>query len=542
MDTPSLKSLTGSSGANTHSSTLSSSSSSSSSSNSSAAGDRRLTPKSKVIGENDAKLNFKPYDINGRHRSIDAELKNLANGKITPSHVNGKGASPRSQVNGQEAKASSSAPLSYTSLGLPDMHKDSLAAFYKAYGLLPNCCPSTGAAGPFAGLMPPPITLDKTGAYPSIYPPAPSSAAAAAMSAMYNYARAKDMSGLVAGAPGAGVRPGSPPLHPSAVLCYDPYCGGACGQYGLHANSHSAFLAASALRGAEPPGVSRVGATGANNQNGAAAPCSGANCPGCSQCEHYRLMAAYAAYSQPLAGLAAAAGYPPGYAQSLAAAMHQRTSAAAAATGNVCVWIIGGDQQCGKRFATPEELFQHLKSHAVPSASTESLQQNAQPKSTQNSNSRPGSSNGSAHKVPSPATAQHYATGAGGAASPHSARLSSSSASSPSHASSHHSSRYHPYSKPSVSSANAAVSAASTTTPAGLSLSAMNAMLYHHGVGMSPVGSTAPSPSSVPGPHPYPFGPAGMMPMMPPSLAPSLYYPFMPPAMFNGRMGPAVPQ
>lgn len=514
---------------------------------------------------------------------MDAELKSLANGKLTPSHLNGKGVSPRSQVNGHDTKTSSasstSAPLSYTSLGLPDMHKDSLAAFYKAYGLLPNCCPSTGAAaaaaGPFAGLMPPPITLDKTGAYPSIYPPAPTSAAAAAMSAMYNYARVKDMSALVAGAPG---RPGSPSVHPGAVMCYDPYCGGACGQYGLHANSHhGAFLAASALRGAEPPGTSRAGGAGggggANNQNGAmGAPCSGANCPGCSQCEHYRYMAALAAYSQPFSGLAGAAaaaggqsalaaaavaaGYPAAYASSLAtaAALQHRTSAAtSAAAGNVCIWIIGGDQQCGKRFATPEELFQHLKSHAAPggAASVDSPQHNSHQKSTPNSNSRPGSSNGAAaNKVPSPATAQHY--GAGGAASPHSARLSSSSAASSPSSHPHHTSRYHPYSKPTTAnSANAAAvssaaAAAASTTPTGLSLSAMNAMFYH-GVGLPPppppVGSTAPSPSSAPGgPHPYPFGAAaGMMPMVPPSLAPSLYYPFMPPAMFNGRIGPAVP-
>ncbi|OTF80188.1 hypothetical protein BLA29_002457 [Euroglyphus maynei] len=62
--------------------------------------------------------------------------------------------------------------------------------------------------------MPPPIALDKTGAYPSIYPPTPPATAAAALAA-YNYSQR--LKGMM---PATGSVP-----NPH---CRDPYCAGQC--------------------------------------------------------------------------------------------------------------------------------------------------------------------------------------------------------------------------------------------------------------------------------------------------------------------------
>lgn len=70
-------------------------------------------------------------------------------------------------------------------------------------------------------------------------------------------------------------------------------------------------------------------------------------CPaGCTQCDHPANKAA-AAYAQ-LAAFAAASQLP-----------------------YVCSWVSGDATYCGKRFSTPEELLQHLRSH--PSSMSESM-------------------------------------------------------------------------------------------------------------------------------------------------------------------------
>ncbi|CAK8673968.1 unnamed protein product [Clavelina lepadiformis] len=65
----------------------------------------------------------------------------------------------------------------------------------------------------------------------------------------------------------------------------------------------------------------------------------------------------------------------PFYAQMLMAATARTGSAAAAAidsTPHVCNWVNVGAGSCGKRFATADELFNHLRTHAVGSTNTSS--------------------------------------------------------------------------------------------------------------------------------------------------------------------------
>lgn len=497
MDTPSVKSLTGSSCSN----------SSSSSSANSSSNERRTTPKSKSGDSNEAssKLNFKPYELSSKSKSSDAEKSDKGTpasqrSRSSPGNPHNSPDPPKQQSN----SASSSAPLSYTTLGLPDMHKDSLAAFYKAYGFLsPNCCP-TVPGSPYGSLMPPPMTLDKTGAYPSIYPPTPSATAAAAIAAYnYNFARVKhgNMGGMM-------------PAASNHHLCRDPYCGGACAQFGpqFH-NSHAALLAASqasamALRESAVNGSQ-------SGQSLSGSTCTPSSCPnGCSQCEHHRYMAAIAAaYGNSFSGLAPQMPYSAqmsaaSYASSLAtaAAMHHRATSAA---GFMCNWVVGGDTQCGKKFATAEELLQHLKSHAASSQNSESRASPSTATSTALT---------SVHLSTSSSPGSHSAQGNhpnSGTASPlsHSTRHSSNSsgaAVSPSQ-SMHNSGRYHPYSKP--------------------------------------ISSVAPSlpPSALPN-GPFPMGGSAYAPPfgLPPSAtslssfpAANMYYPYM--SYMSGRIGPPVP-
>ena len=390
----------------------------------------------------------------------------------------------------KQANSSSSAPLSYTSLGLPDMHKDSLAAFYKAYGFLgPNCCPTTPGS-PYPNLMPPPIILDKTGAYPSIYPPTPSATAAAALAA-YNYARVKG---------GMTMMPtGSNPL------CRDPYCGGACSHFGPLHNNHAALLAASQAS----LSMRESGSNSVSNQS--TSPCTSGSCNGCNQCEHQRYIAAIAnVYGSSFPGMGPGMSYPQmsaSYASSLAAAaaLHHRTVSTAS---NVCDWFVG-DVYCGKRFATSEELLQHLKSHTT--FSQNNSESGTSPATTTSVAS--SSAHLSASNSPTVSTSQHISTSG---TPPQSARHStSSSAAAVSPSLSLHNNRYHPYSKP--------VSSLAPSLPPTALASAFpmppNVSPFSSPFGISPSGATSLSPFS----------------------ASSLYYPYMAPGLFSGRIGPPVP-
>lgn len=83
-------------------------------------------------------------------------------------------------------------------------------------------------------------------------------------------------------------------------------------------------------------------------------------CPaGCAQCDH-----AKAPFSLPSGHPAAAAAYA-----------HAQLAALAAASQlpYVCSWMAGDSAYCGKRFATSEELLQHLRSHTASGEPTPSL-------------------------------------------------------------------------------------------------------------------------------------------------------------------------
>lgn len=562
MDTPSVKSLTSSSNSS------SSNTSSSSSANSSASNERRPTPKCKSLsGEHDgnttsAKLNFKPYELSSRKGGDGSEKSGRQNrgSPSTNNNNNNNHGSPDLKNNQHSSGASastttssssSSAPLSYTSLGLPDMHKDSLAAFYKAYGsfLTPaGCCPTTlSAAGhghsPYGhGLMPPPITLDKTGAYPSIYPPTHSATAAAALAAYNysNYARVKS------GASGGHAHLGGNPL------CRDPYCGGACSQYASHqqqsaAAMHSSHAAAAAMMAASQAAQSVPTSMASGAQPQSNGPCTPATCPnGCNQCEQQRYLAA-AAMAAAYGG-GAFAGLSPqmypqmsaSYANSLAtaAALHHRAATAAAAAGaggTLCNWVVG-DTHCGKRFATPEELLQHLKSHtsaAATSGSGAQAHQNGVPLDQSGPHGSPptsGSSQGHSRSSPTSAnnsSAQQHHQNAG-TPSPHRAHSNSSSSGGPAVSPLHSaaSNRYHPYSKAPTSMAPQQQQAQppsnglpQSVSPYSMAQAAAAAAAAGYPFGLSPHGASMAS-------H-FP--------------AANLYYPYMAPGLFSGRIGPPVP-
>ncbi|XP_043481288.1 zinc finger protein Elbow [Leptopilina heterotoma] len=122
-------------------------------------------------------------------------------------------------------------------------------------------------------------------------------------------------------------------------VCRDPYC------TGCQFNSH--FLATST---ANKIPTSTAG---------------GGSCPaGCTQCDHKSTASPYG----PLGHTPAAAAYA-----------HAQLAALAAASQlpYVCSWMAGDTAYCGKRFATSEELLQHLRSHTSisgdPSAAAAAL-------------------------------------------------------------------------------------------------------------------------------------------------------------------------
>ncbi|XP_071439241.1 zinc finger protein Noc-like [Hetaerina americana] len=192
------------------------------------------------------------------------------------------------------------------------------------------CCPPGLDANP--AFRPPFGAFSTHGLLPG-YPPVSSAAAAAAAAAAalsnpgpyVSYARVKTATGGEALVP----------------VCKDPYCTGC--QFSVH---NAQFLAAAAA---------------------AASPSS--TCPsGCTQCDHQKYGLALSLMSAPpppqappphhahLSAAAAASYSPLGSAAAAAAA------AAAAGRPYVCNWI-AGDAYCGKRFASSEELLQHLRTH-----------------------------------------------------------------------------------------------------------------------------------------------------------------------------------
>lgn len=255
---------------------------------------------------------------NGKNSPIER-----SSSKETPNKTssNSNNTSQSSPTTSSLASSGTSSALSYTSVGLPDImlnghHKDplsslsSLAAYKGANSLSSNCCPPNGV-----GHLPP-LNVDKNGVYPSIYPP-------------LSFARMKQQNG-------------SQPMMP---MCRDPYCGGSCQ---LSAMQNAALLAAAAS---------------------ASSSCTPGTCPnGCNQCDHQRLMSSIMSRCQ-LTHPSLIPGLSQGFGSSYYPSL---SSNLARPGGNVCSWVVG-DTQCGKRFATGEELLQHLRTHTSPSSDPSSV-------------------------------------------------------------------------------------------------------------------------------------------------------------------------
>ena len=255
---------------------------------------------------------------NGKNSPIER-----SSSKETPNKTssNSNNTSQPSPTTSSLASSGTSSALSYTSVGLPDImlnghHKDplsslsSLAAYKGANSLSSNCCPPNGV-----GHLPP-LNVDKNGVYPSIYPP-------------LSFARMKQQNG-------------SQPMMP---MCRDPYCGGSCQ---LSAMQNAALLAAAAS---------------------ASSSCTPGTCPnGCNQCDHQRLMSSIMSRCQ-LTHPSLIPGLSQGFGSSYYPSL---SSNLARPGGNVCSWVVG-DTQCGKRFATGEELLQHLRTHTSPSSDPSSV-------------------------------------------------------------------------------------------------------------------------------------------------------------------------
>lgn len=147
----------------------------------------------------------------------------------------------------------------------------------------------------------------------------------------YVYARLKNPTGTVDG------------MMP---ICRDPYCTGCQLNSHLLSNSSSAAAAAAAV------------ANLANGKLPSAASATPGTCPaGCAQCDHKP------GTVSPYGPLGAAS----------AVYAHAQLAALAAGTQlpYVCSWIAGDTAYCGKRFATSDELLQHLRSHTSVTTSAD---------------------------------------------------------------------------------------------------------------------------------------------------------------------------
>lgn len=153
--------------------------------------------------------------------------------------------------------------------------------------------------------------------------------------------------GLVAANPYLGyarLKTTAGPVDSLMPICRDPYCTGC--QLNSHLLSSSAATTAAAVaclaNGKLPSGA-----------NVTPTPCAA----GCTQCDHKP------GNVSPYASLGAAS----------AVYVHAQAHLAALAAGTqfpyVCNWIAGDAAFCGKRFATSEELLQHLRTHTSVSTS-----------------------------------------------------------------------------------------------------------------------------------------------------------------------------
>ncbi|ODM93181.1 Zinc finger protein-likeNoc [Orchesella cincta] len=175
-------------------------------------------------------------------------------------------------------------------------------------------------------------------------------------------------------------------------VCKDPYCTGC--QYGGGGAPHGASSggggqSTSNMNGLMAAAAAAAAAAGFPGFGGASSPAAQASliCPaGCVQCDHPKFplssfphlfgLGGGGAGGSPHPSLASLGGYPSSLLSQHSAAVAAHSAAAAQQQQNaqrpyVCNWIVG-DNYCGKRFPSSEELLQHLRTHTNSSGSASS--------------------------------------------------------------------------------------------------------------------------------------------------------------------------
>ncbi|KAF4532385.1 hypothetical protein B566_EDAN004466 [Ephemera danica] len=310
---------------------------------------------SDTTSSSSAKLAFKPYENipssrserptskvsldgnEGKKSPASGGSRTPATGRksSSPSNNNNNSPKPASHEKSESPRAAGASPIIRSGLEILQGHSHSkdLAAYKN--GMLGNpglsslsslcagCPPGLEAAAAAAASNPAfrsPFPGFAHSMLAAGYPPS-----ALGMTPYMSYARVKTPAG------GETLVP----------VCKDPYCTGC--QFSMH---NAQLLAAAA---------------------------ASQHCPsGCTQCDHhkYGLAAALSLMQQGAA--------PPG--PPLASYSHQLGAAAAAAAAAaassgrpyVCSWI-AGENYCGKRFSTSDELLQHLRSHTAAAEAAGSL-------------------------------------------------------------------------------------------------------------------------------------------------------------------------
>ncbi|CAL8117978.1 unnamed protein product [Orchesella dallaii] len=173
-------------------------------------------------------------------------------------------------------------------------------------------------------------------------------------------------------------------------VCKDPYCTGC--QYGgggaPHGASPTGNPSTSNMNGLMAAAAAAAAAAGFPGFGGAQSAAAAANliCPaGCVQCDHPKFPLSSFPHLFGFGGGGGGGGNPHqslsslgGYPSSLLSQHSAAAAAAAAAAAQqnaqrpyVCNWIVG-DNYCGKRFPSSEELLQHLRTHTNSSGSASS--------------------------------------------------------------------------------------------------------------------------------------------------------------------------
>ncbi|KAF0312228.1 Zinc finger protein Noc [Amphibalanus amphitrite] len=177
----------------------------------------------------------------------------------------------------------------------------------------------------------------------------------------------KDLAGLGLHKPGALPMP-LPPYLPgadAASAALRPTLPGLPGLYSQSGLSAASYLGLPPHRPGEKCASPYCPCAYSSSAHGYGAPCPA----GCTQCEHAKSLSS-ALHGSPYLGLGLNPFYPP---TSLGLGLPTAPGAASAgAQPIVCSWMAEG-RYCGKRFASTEELMQHLRTHTNLSASDSAL-------------------------------------------------------------------------------------------------------------------------------------------------------------------------